>query len=260
MEARFRALTNPADDLRADWDYIVGSGKLGGWRLAGGLSKSARTRFEALARMAGAAIENPAISDPVVSWLDLLRQESSSFRLEFEFTETLEDGTNGPHHLTGTVWHVCEASADHCSVLESRAFAAERADIGVCRQASNKEMTGDAEPRTEAVPTQPATPPKSNDKGRKRGPRPDYETAGRVAEVIARLAPGGCWRSNLDDVLMALDDAKIPTPKRWLEKHEYRNWYAAVTADKAGRGRHLAIEAIKHHLKRAKERPPETIP
>jgi hypothetical protein len=94
----------------------------------------------------------------------------------------------------------------------------------------------------------------------KRGPKTDYATASRVAEIVESVAPGGDWRSNLDDILGALDDAKIPTPKTWRLRYGYRNWYAAVSADSAARGRHLAIEAIKHHLKLAKERPTETIP
>jgi hypothetical protein len=83
-----------------------------------------------------------------------------------------------------------------------------------------------------------------------------------VAAIVERVAPAGDWRVKLDEVLMALDDVdpKIPTPKTWAPKQGYRNWYAAVTADEAGRGRHLAVEAIKHRLKRAKEKPTETIP
>jgi len=91
------------------------------------------------------------------------------------------------------------------------------------------------------------------------GPRIDYATAIKVAQIVQEIAPDGKWRPNLDDILVALDDAAIPTPKTWRPKHGYRNWYAAVT-DTVTRGRHMAIEAIKHHLKRAKEMPTETIP
>jgi hypothetical protein len=109
-----------------------------------------------------------------------------------------------------------------------------------------------------------ATAAKSDRTGRKRGPETDYKTAARVAEIVERVAPDGDWKSKLDDVLMALDEANtldnpIPTPRTWKPKHGYRDWYAAVASDTAARGRHMAIEAIKHHLKRAKEQPTQTI-
>jgi hypothetical protein len=64
---------------------------------------------------------------------------------------------------------------------------------------------------TVTVQAQPAT--EFINKGRKHGPRPDYKTASRVAEVVARVAPDGDWRSRLDDVCEALDKEKIPCPK-----------------------------------------------
>jgi hypothetical protein len=119
--------------------------------------------------------------------------------------------------------------------------------------------------REESV--QPGASSEPNE-GRRRGPTPDYEKASRVAGVVARVAPAlpktglpyGEWRSKLEDILMALDDDGIPTPKTWGPKHGYRNWYAAVAADTAERGRHMAIEAIKYRLKLAEEKPTETIP
>jgi hypothetical protein len=109
--------------------------------------------------------------------------------------------------------------------------------------------------------TQPGILSIPGGKGRKRGPKPDYKTAARVAEIVVRLAPDGGWRLKLDDILIALDDEKIPRPKTWKRNHGYESWYASVSADDdVGRGRHLAIEAIKHHLKLAKEKPTETIP
>lgn len=126
------------------------------------------------------------------------------------------------------------------------------------------ELAGDSA-RLAAISTasaqpQPATLLNFKAQSRKRGPQTDYKTAAKVAKIVARVAPDGVWRSKLDDILMALDDENIQTPKGWVSKHEYRSWYAAVAADTAARGRHLAVEAIKHHLKRAKEMPMETIP
>ena len=151
------------------------------------------------------------------------------------------------------------APRDLCKVLELKATELR------ARTTANRilrPVPGDTVPNgVETAPAQPqpVVTPNSQSACRKRGPTRDYKTAARVAEVIARVAPEGDWRSRLDDVLMALDDEKIPTPKTWEQKHGYRNWYAAV-ADSSTRGRHLAVEAIKHHLKRAKEQPTETIP
>lgn len=47
----------------------------------------------------------------------------------------------------------------------------------------------------------------------KHGPRPDYEMAARMAEIVARVAPDGRWRSQLDDVCEVLDREGIPCPK-----------------------------------------------
>jgi hypothetical protein len=121
MEARFRALAESLGKLRADWDYIVGSGDAGTWRL-GGAPPSGIVRFEALARKAGTALASPTISTPLVAWLDLLRRESPNLGFGPYGIETQENGEEGPHHQTGTVWRVCEASADQCCRLESEAF------------------------------------------------------------------------------------------------------------------------------------------
>jgi len=122
MESRFRALPDPTRSLRADWHYIVGSGKPGDWRLTGGVGKSVRVRFEALARQAGAAIDDPGSPDSLVSWLELLKGAGTNFDFGPYGIELHEDGTEGSHHLIGTLSHVCESSADYCCVLESEAF------------------------------------------------------------------------------------------------------------------------------------------
>jgi len=54
---------------------------------------------------------------------------------------------------------------------------------------------------------------------RKRGPKPDYETALLVAGIVARVAPDGDWRSRVDDVCDALDDEQVPVPATWRRNH-----------------------------------------
>jgi hypothetical protein len=82
---------------------------------------------------------------------------------------------------------------------------------------------------------------------RKRGPKRDFETALRVDEVVARLAPDGNWRARLEDICDGLDDAKVRRPKPWTVRG-YGTWYDCLTAE-----RDLVVKAIEHHRERARE-------
>jgi hypothetical protein len=107
--------------------------------------------------------------------------------------------------------------------------------------------------RAGAESMRPAT--KMTAKGRKRGPKTDHETASRVAEIVARVAPDGDWRSKFDDVCEALDDAEIPCPKRWRKDRTCRAW-----CDQPERA--ICVKAIEYRLKLAKQRKksaPETL-
>lgn len=91
---------------------------------------------------------------------------------------------------------------------------------------------------------------------RKRGPKRDYESTLRVAEVVARVAPDGDWRSKLDDVCEALHDEGIPFPKSSGGKdRNCRSWMDFPE-------RALAIKVIEYRLDIAnegKKSPPETL-
>lgn len=164
------------------------------------------------------------------------------------FLDALSDELNGMRsRLIERIYKAISLRAPH--------WLAEYGGIAEKNQAQPERADAMAKP--EPAPfTQPTPEAKAS---RRRGPKRDYETASRVAEIVARVAPDEPWCSKLDEILMALDDEEIPRPKTWEPKHGYRNWYAAV-ADNTTRGRHRAIEAIKHHLKRAKEKPTKTIP
>ena len=84
--------------------------------------------------------------------------------------------------------------------------------------------------------------------GRKTGPRPDYEGARRVAEIVARVAPDGEWRGKLDDVCKALDEAQISFPPRWRKRDRSCDGWAAYD-DRAN-----AVKAIEYRLGIAKQR------
>jgi hypothetical protein len=60
----------------------------------------------------------------------------------------------------------------------------------------------------------------------KRGPKLDDERASRVAKIVKSVAPDGDWRSKLDAICEALDEAKIPSPTTWRRNpdRKYHCW------------------------------------
>lgn len=93
-----------------------------------------------------------------------------------------------------------------------------------------------------------AAPEAHGRKGR-RGPKADYGLALSVAEVVAKAAPAGDWRSKskLDSVCEALDSAEIPIPSTWRKEKSCRYW-ADKTPD-----RETVIKVIEYRLKKAIE-------
>ena len=105
--------------------------------------------------------------------------------------------------------------------------------------------------RTSAVGSEPfgpdsALPTGRESKGRKRGPKPDYDIAIRLAAVVARVAQDGDWRPKLDEICEALDDENVPSPKKWVgEDPSCRRWSTQADHQKA-------IKVIDYRLKQAK--------
>src|ERR1700722_14679046 len=79
LEAQFRALSQSALGLRADWNYVSGSGEAADWCLTGS-DVEPRLRFENLARRAGASIPKSESADSLQAWLDLLMKRSPNFQ------------------------------------------------------------------------------------------------------------------------------------------------------------------------------------
>jgi hypothetical protein len=109
--------------LRADWDYIVGRGGPGEWRLRGA-SGSAKAQFEILAKRGASALPGIGSSDWLIAWLDALKRMSLNFKSEPGGSEVNADGSELVH-LTGHIARLFEASADYCSALEGKALEAE---------------------------------------------------------------------------------------------------------------------------------------
>jgi hypothetical protein len=123
LAEKFRAVDTHGM-LRAEWDYIVGSGGHGEWKLAGA-GRSATIQFETLAKRGAAALSDAGTSNLLIVWLEVLRLTSGNFKSDRYGIEQNADGSEGAHHQTGTIWRVCEASADYCNGLESNALEAE---------------------------------------------------------------------------------------------------------------------------------------
>jgi hypothetical protein len=77
----------------------------------------------------------------------------------------------------------------------------------------------------------------------RRGPKPDYETAMRVQEIVNQVSGHGLWRDHLEKICDELDDGAVKVPKTWKRKG-VRNW--------SGQERELVVKAIEHHLENAR--------
>lgn len=125
LEAQFRAL-DPAGELRADWDYVAGSGGYGNWRITGTNNTTLRLHFQRLARLAGAAVDETGKQDSLQVWLDTLLKRSPSFEYGDQYVEQNEDGSKGACHIRGRINRLAEASGDLCVELDIEAMEVER--------------------------------------------------------------------------------------------------------------------------------------
>jgi hypothetical protein len=253
LKKRFRLLYAACPGLRAEWDYIIGSGELGRWRIDGGYG-SVESQFEKLVTQAVSLRPNAGGLAPLVIWLEVLRRESPNFRHGGETIESDSEGNVRARHFSGTIERLCEASANYCAVLESYALADERraqqrADEQRAVPAEMPESIGRA--ADEASLAKETTATTVTDR-RKRGPTRDFETALKVDEVITRLAPDGNWRASLEDICDGLDEAQVRRPKPWSKKG-HSTWYDCMISE-----RPLVIRAIEHHLKLAQQHKDET--
>lgn len=126
LATEFQRLHETYGSLRYECVYIVDSGPVGDWRFAGSASGSIRTHFQVLAAHGAGSgeIANDGTTDLVIAWLEALRRDGSGFLLGSRFTERNTDGGETIHQ-TGSIFDVCEASANLCRTLELRALQAE---------------------------------------------------------------------------------------------------------------------------------------
>ena len=104
--------------------------------------------------------------------------------------------------------------------------------------------------------SQPPITPNSQRVGRRHGPKPDYATAARVAEIVARVAPDGDWHPREYAIREELDKAGVPCPATWPKRDSGCDSWAAQI-DRA-----TAVKAIEYRLDLARQRKkatPETL-
>jgi hypothetical protein len=125
----------------------------------------------------------------------------------------------------------------------------------------SKENPGGTDANALRMPPQEASarsPEESRDaaaepsaKRRHPGPSKDYETALRVAAIVTPFGPQWSSGETLDEVLEALEEKKIPTPRTWPKREEPLNSWTAAGLDSETRD--LARKAIKYYLNLAEE-------
>jgi hypothetical protein len=131
-------------------------------------------------------------------------------------------------------------------ITESKKVAGELDQLAESgRLVTHPEETIPATQLADTAPKSPVDPSANASQGRKRGPQIDFETAHKVDAIIARLAPDGNWRENLEDICEALDEADVRRPKPWKDKG-YRRWSSCLAGEPE-----LVIKAIGHHLANA---------
>jgi ribosome-binding protein aMBF1 (putative translation factor) len=123
LAEKFGALQDTHGMFSAEWDYIVGSGGRGEWKLAGA-GRIARIQFETLAKRAASALSEEGDADLLTAWLEICRLASGR-KFERYGIEVNADGSDGAHHQTGIIRRICEASANYCSELDGKALEAE---------------------------------------------------------------------------------------------------------------------------------------
>jgi hypothetical protein len=129
LAVQFLGIPGSAGALSASWLYRVGSQEVGDWTVNG--TRAVVAQFDALARRAAAKLSHLGDPDLLTAWLEALRTSGDGcFKHDGEGREA--DGTQ---IVLGSIYRLCEASANYCKKLESAALQNEydshRGSIGI---------------------------------------------------------------------------------------------------------------------------------
>jgi|HubBroStandDraft_6_1064221.scaffolds.fasta_scaffold87523_2 hypothetical protein len=229
--------------LFATGTYKPGDGDNGYWWLTNGPRDGVRTRFDALAKRAGITLVPPQgtqTGNYRDYWLHCL-----SLYLAVNDSANLTQGEDHEHNKSYMMHNLPESSEAFASRLEECARENEQREKAISTAAAPKAETGESLKPSEEGAENPqkvggATSLNSRGQGHKRGPKPDLDSAVRVATIVARIAPDADWRSKLDDLREALMNANVPFPQRWRSL----SWSDQEDA--------LVIKVIKRRLDMAK--------
>lgn len=129
FEKRFRQIAAQLQDFRIDFVWGTAGEH---WRLCGMQSSSISKQFEALAELAGLALQEcsskytdllPLISkekEPKHVWYRALKELSGEFKTAFLACQQDVHGNFAGHIFSGRVMNIGEASANLCLLLHSR--------------------------------------------------------------------------------------------------------------------------------------------
>jgi len=278
-EDEFRRHNTPRNSqLSAVWYSLDGTWSFHSAPGNAAATKAARQVFQSLAQLAVKGLAGACRAESWLDWLEALRRatdrstgeclyskvsQKGSYRLgESELERIARSGERIP--AGGLVEFVVarqpEGEADRstdrvpsCADAEMRKVWDTTAETIENLFASSANFCLELRARVSSPMAVPAVATNNPASGPKHGPKPDYELALKIARIVAAEADDGKWRAHVEDICVALDEAKIPCPKTWKARHEFGSWYASVATDDAT-ARQMAIKAIQYRLNRAKER------
>ncbi|HHT9123355.1 MAG TPA: hypothetical protein ACFYEF_10855 [Candidatus Wunengus sp. YC63] len=128
FEQRFRQIAAPLQEFRINFHWSTAGEH---WRLCGMPSNSISKQFEALAELAGKALQECSIKypellsriskekEPKHVWYRALKELSKEFKTNLLASQQDEQG-NFAGHIFGSIMNIGEASANLCLLLEAQ--------------------------------------------------------------------------------------------------------------------------------------------
>jgi hypothetical protein len=122
LAVKFREIPDLQALLRADWISIDGNE---GFQIAGDATAEIYEPFESLANIAGLELGGIGTTDPLLCWLDALKREGGVSNYSQTIMTATDSTGRKEEHETGSILHLCSASAEVCDSLERKALQME---------------------------------------------------------------------------------------------------------------------------------------